>query len=308
MSRPRWLRWAVPAVAMIMLVAACGDDDDGGTDGGGDGGGERSGPTIRIRGQEFSENITLAEVYGQYLAAQGFDVEILTPAGFRTEALDALESGDVDLVIDYIGGQQTALAPDTETSSDADEVVSVIEPLLEEAGLTLLEPSDANSGDALVVRGDSEASTISDLAGLDYVFGGAAECYERPQCYLGFTDPEVYGITFADTKTIEFGPQLGDNLAADEVDVVMWGTTAPQIEEQGFRILEDDKGLFPAQNVAPVIRTEVLDAHEGLAAALDELSAMLSTDDLVEWNRATDIDKREPDDVAREWLEENDLL
>ena len=308
MTRPRWLRWAVPAVAMIMLVAACGDDDDGGTDGGGDGGGERSGPTIRIRGQEFSENITLAEVYGQYLAAQGFDVEILTPAGFRTEALDALESGDVDLVNDYIGGQQTALAPDTETSSDADEVVSVIEPLLEEAGLTLLEPSDANSGDALVVRGDSEASTISDLAGLDYVFGGAAECYERPQCYLGFTDPEVYGITFADTKTIEFGPQLGDNLAADEVDVVMWGTTAPQIEEQGFRILEDDKGLFPAQNVAPVIRTEVLDAHEGLAAALDELSAMLSTDDLIEWNRATDIDKREPDDVAREWLEENDLL
>jgi len=186
--------------------------------------------------------------------------------------------------------------------------VSVIEPLLEEKGLTLLEPSEANSGDALVVRGDSEAEKISDLAGLDYTFGGASECYERPQCYLGFTDPEVYGITFADTRTIEFGPQLGDNLAAEEVDVVMWGTTAPQIEEHGFKILEDDKGLFPAQNVAPIIRTEVLEAHEGLAEALDELSAEISTDDLVEWNRATDIDKREPDDVAKEWLESRGLL
>lgn len=307
MSRPKWWRIALALLAVTAIAGACGDDDA--SDGAGtDGGGESAGPTIRIRGQEFSENMTLAEVYGQYLAARGFDVEILTPAGFRTEALDALENGQVDLVIDYIGGQQTALDPDSETSSDPDEVVSVIEPLLEEKGLTLLEPSEANSGDALVVRGDSEAEKISDLAGLDYTFGGASECYERPQCYLGFTDPEVYGITFADTRTIEFGPQLGDNLAAEEVDVVMWGTTAPQIEEHGFKILEDDKGLFPAQNVAPIIRTEVLEAHEGLAEALDELSAEISTDDLVEWNRATDIDKREPDDVAKEWLESRGLL
>lgn len=308
MSRPKWWRIALALLAVTAIAGACGGDDDASDGAGTDGGGESAGPTIRIRGQEFSENMTLAEVYGQYLAARGFDVEILTPAGFRTEALDALENGQVDLVIDYIGGQQTALDPDSETSSDPDEVVSVIEPLLEEKGLTLLEPSEANSGDALVVRGDSEAEKISDLAGLDYTFGGASECYERPQCYLGFTDAEVYGITFADTRTIEFGPQLGDNLAAEQVDVVMWGTTAPQIEEHGFKILEDDKGLFPAQNVAPIIRTEVLEAHEGLAEALDELSAEISTDDLVEWNRATDIDKREPDDVAKEWLESRGLL
>ena len=36
------------------------------------------GPTIRLRGQDFSESVTLAEVYGQYLKAKGYDVEILT--------------------------------------------------------------------------------------------------------------------------------------------------------------------------------------------------------------------------------------
>ena len=50
-------------------------------------------------------------MYGQYLQAHGFDVEILTPAGFRTEALDGIENGDLDLIIDYIGGTQAALAP-----------------------------------------------------------------------------------------------------------------------------------------------------------------------------------------------------
>src|SRR5690606_25715233 len=135
MSRPKWWRIALALLAVTAIAGACGGDDDASDGAGTDGGGESAGPTIRIRGQEFSENMTLAEVYGQYLAARGFDVEILTPAGFRTEALDALENGQVDLVIDYIGGQQTALDPDSETSSDPDEVVSVIEPLLEEKGL-----------------------------------------------------------------------------------------------------------------------------------------------------------------------------
>ncbi len=291
-----------------LLGAACGDDDDGGEAQPSDDTEVVDGPTIRVRGQDFSENITLAEVYGQFLEGKGYDVEVLTAAGFRTEALDALENDEVDLVIDYIGGSQTALAPDTETSADPAEVVKVIEPLLEEKGISLLEYAEANSGDALVVRGDSEADTISDLVGLDYVFGGAAECYERPQCYLGFTDPEVYGIEFASTETIEFGPQLGENLKAEEVDVVMWGTTAPEIEEQGFKILEDDKSLFPAQNIAPLVRSDLLDAYSSLQADLDELSALITTDDLIEWNKATDVDKREADDVAEEWLEAKNLI
>ena len=70
------------------------------------------GATLQVRGQDFSEAITIAEVYGQYLEAKGYPVEILTPAGFRTEALDGLQNGDFNLIIDYIGGTQAAVAPD----------------------------------------------------------------------------------------------------------------------------------------------------------------------------------------------------
>ena len=151
--------------------------------------------------------------------------------------------------------------PDAATSSDADEVVAVIGPAYEEIGATLLDYSPAVDGDAFVVRGDSPASTISDVAELGYVFGASAQCFERPQCFLGYTDPAIYGITFADTVTIEFGPLLGEALAAGEVDAVVWNTTAPQITEQGFKVLEDDQGLHPAQNIAPIISTNVLDAY-----------------------------------------------
>ena len=279
-------------LAFGLLAAACSSDSDPG-----------DGPTITIRGQAFSESITIAEVYGQYLQAQGYDVEILDAAGFRVEAIGGIETGELDLIVDYIGGSQATLAPDAPPSSDPDEIVSVIGPAYEDIGATLLDYSPAVDGDAFVVRGDSPATTISDVASLGYVLGASAQCFERPQCFIGFTDPNIYGIEFADTVTIDFGPLLGEALAAGEVDAVVWNTTAPQIEQQGFKVLDDDQGLFPAQNIAPIVRTEILDAYgDQLRDDLNTLSAAIATADLLAWNIETDINLRESDDVATEWL------
>lgn len=290
--------------AVAMFAAACGDDDDSGDAAAT----TPDGPTITLRGQDFSESVTIAEVYGQYLEAKGYDVEILTPAGFRTEAIDGLRNGDLNMIIDYIGGSQTELAPDEDTSADPAEVSAVITPLFADIGATVLDYSPAVDGDAFVVRGDTEGTTISDVADAGLKFGASSQCFERPQCFIGLTDPDLYGITFAGRTTLEFGPLLGEALKAGEVDAVVWNTTAPQIETEGFKVLEDDKGLFPAQNIAPIISTEVLDAYgEQLSTDLNELSAQITTDDLLAWNTETDINKVESDEVASDWLTEKGL-
>ena len=267
------------------------------------------GPAIVIRGQDFSEAITIAEVYGQYLAALGYEVDQLTPAGFRDEAIQGIETGELNMIVDYIGGSQTALRPDEPTSGDPEEVMEVIRPAYAELGATVLDYTPGTNGDAFVVRGDLDAQTISDVADMDLVFGASAQCFERPQCFIGYTDPGIYGIEFADTQTIEFGPILGEALAAGEVDAVVWNDTAPQIEEFGFKVLEDDQGLHPAQNIAPIVSDELVEAYgQEMADALNELSAMIDTDTLVAWNVETDLEFRESDDVATEWLEEMGLI
>ena len=279
------------------------DETDNGTAAPGDG------PQIVIRGQDFSEAITLAEVYGQYLQSLGYDVDILTPAGFRDEAIQGIETGELNMIVDYIGGSQTALRPDDPSSGDPDEVMEVIRPAYAELGATVLDYTPGTNGDAFVVRGDLDAQTISDVADMDLVFGASAQCFERPQCFIGYTDPGIYGIEFADTQTIEFGPILGEALAAGEVDAVVWNDTAPQIEEFGFKVLEDDQGLHPAQNIAPIVSDELVEAYgQEMADALNELSAMIDTDTLVAWNVETDLEFRESDDVATEWLEEMGLI
>jgi osmoprotectant transport system substrate-binding protein len=309
MTRSRRLTVAL-FLLFALIGAACGDDgDSGGDNADGDTGAEpQDGPTIRLRGQDFSEAITIAEVYGQYLEAKGYDVELLTAAGFRVEAIDGLTNDDLDLIIDYIGGSQAELLPDADPSGDPDTVVETITPAYAEIGAKVLDYSPAVDGDAFVVRGDQEGDTISDIADAGLVLGASAQCFERPQCFIGFTDAEVYGIEFADSTTIEFGPLLGEALTAEEVDAVVWNTTAPQIEADGFKVLEDDKGLFPAQNIAPIISQEVLDAYDGLEDDLNALSAAITTEDLLAWNTETDIELRESDEVATEWLTEKGLI
>ncbi len=331
-TRRRVVRLLAPLAVLGLVTAACGSDDDSSADTQPasteaaspstepestssaqstepDRTDMMDGPTIEVRGQDFSEAITIAEVYGQYLEATGYPVEILTPAGFRTEALAGIENGDFNLIIDYIGGTQSAVAPDAEATADPDEIVGNITDPLAALGATLLEYSPAVDGDAFVVRGDSEASTISDVAGLDYKLGASAQCPERPQCLIGLEDPDIYGIEFADFITLEFGPLLGEALANNEVDAVIWNTTAPQITEQGFKVLEDDQGLFPAQNIAPIVSTDLIDAYgDQLVEDLNELSAMITTEDLLAWNTATDIEFRESDEVATEWLQSKGLI
>jgi osmoprotectant transport system substrate-binding protein len=326
MRYPSTLKLPILLSVLLLVLAACGNgnddapadeptDDTAATDDAtdaeatDDAAAIPDGPTIELRGQDFSEAITLAEVYGQYLQALGYDVDIQTPAGFRVEAVADLEAGTLNMIVDYIGGSQTEVAPDEETSSDPDEVMEIIRAAYAERGATVLDYTPAVDGDAFVVRGDLDAETISDVADMGLVFGASAQCFERPQCYLGYTDPDVYGIEFAETQTIEFGPLLGEALSAGEVDAVVWNDTAPQIEEFGFKVLEDDLGLHPAQNVAPILADELIDAYgQDLVDALNELSAQITTEDLLAWNVETDIEFRESDDVATEWLEQQGLL
>jgi osmoprotectant transport system substrate-binding protein len=313
MLSSRWRKTlALPlALGLALTAAACGDDDDAG---GGDTDSEViSGPTIRLAPQDFAEAKTLTEVYGQYLEAQGFEVDIQPPNGFRDQVYPDLENDDLDLIIDYTGSAARYLDPEVDASADADATHAALMGALEPLELVAAEYSPAEDKNALVAlktfADENGLVNISDLAKLGTIeLGGAEDCRERQDCLLGYTDPAVYGLTVEFTA-LEYGPALTEALQAGAIQVAQYQTTAPQIATGDFVVLTDDKGLLSADNIVPVLRSEVAEAYgEELLAALDDLSALLTTEDLIEWNVATDIDHEEPADVATAWLESKGLI
>ncbi len=74
-------------------------------------------------------------------------------------------------------------------------------------------------------------------------------------------------------------------------------------------VLEDDKSLWPPYQVAPVIRQDVLEKYPEIATILDPLAPLLDDTTMANLNWEVDgPDKKEPEEVAHEFLHEHGLI
>ncbi len=116
----------------------------------------------------FAENQIVAEMYAQILEAAGYGVQRQTDLGSREILYPALKKGEIDIAPEYLGSLLLFLDPEAEATGDPANNVSLLEPLLEQDGLRLLEPSEANDQNAFVVTQETADEfglvTTSDLA------------------------------------------------------------------------------------------------------------------------------------------------
>lgn len=154
--------------------------------------------SLRVGSVTFSESQIMAQLYAQALRAHGYEVTLVPSVSSREVLFPAMENGEVDIAPEYIQSLLVYL-DDSAESVEPDEGVERIEELLPE-GLALLEPSQAQDQNALVVTAETaeqyQLESVSDLLDVEdpLVVGGPPECPERPLCIPGYE--EVYGLQF----------------------------------------------------------------------------------------------------------------
>jgi osmoprotectant transport system substrate-binding protein len=78
---------------------------------------------------------------------------------------------------------------------------------------------------------------------------------------------------------------------------------------KNFVLLEDDKHLQLADNIAPVVRNALLQKDDGtLKRLLNSISAKLSQAELNDMNKQVAVDKKDSKDVAAAWLKKQGLI
>ncbi|PIE26940.1 MAG: hypothetical protein CSA58_06905 [Micrococcales bacterium] len=204
------------------------------------------------------------------------------------------------------------MTEDTSVVSAAD-IQAALPDALAERDLTMLEPAEAQDSDAIVVTAktaeDWGLTTIGDLAGHNdqLVIAGPPEMSKRPAGLPGLE--KNYGV-----KPTEFMP-INDGGGPATVKALVGGkataanifSTSPALHANDLVTLEDPENNFPAQNVVPVLTAEPA-AEQELVDALNEVSAELTTEDLIALNTAVSGDqKQEPEQAAKEWLQEKGL-
>jgi osmoprotectant transport system substrate-binding protein len=152
---------------------------------------------------------------------------------------------------------------------------------------------------------ETTAAGAGDTVASKLVLGGPPECPQRDFCLLGLKDK--YGLTFKQFKPLDVGgPLTVAALKNDSIQVGLLFTTNGLIAANGWVLLEDDKVLQPADNVTPVLNNKITDAYGAdLNSVINAVTAKLTTEGLTEMNKQTDVDKKDPDDVAKQWLDDN---
>ena len=80
------------------------------------------------------------------------------------------------------------------------------------------------------------------------------------------------------------------------------------ISRYGFFQLEDDRHYFPPYDAVPVARQATLQKHPEVRSVLKQLGGILTVDEMRKLNYAVDGEKRQPGDVAREFLRRKGIL
>jgi osmoprotectant transport system substrate-binding protein len=276
---------------------------------------EAAKPPIKIGSDNFYESQLMGEIYAQVLEADGYTVERKFGLGSRQERIPTMDSGEVDLVPEYVGSG-LGFYDKTKISGDGAENQAALAEVLKAKGITVLGITPGEDTNAFVVRQDtSDSLGLTKMSQLkdhqaDLRWGLPADCDTNPLCAGAL---EEYGITYPPAKRDALGAcdvPMAQALQGNAIDVAELCSTQPAIIQFGFVSLEDDLDTQPAENIAPLVRDDYLAQVDAaaFAALLDAASAKMTTEELTRLGVLVAVDQKDIEDVARDWLTEQGLL
>lgn len=266
---------------------------------------------VRIGSKDFTEELIIAEAYAQALEARGVPVERKLNLGSTQIAMAALQKGEIDLYPEYTG---TALL-DVLKLSVMHEPRSIYETVAQQYhrryNLRWLNPAPMNDSQGLATTAEISkrynVKTLSDLSKAAPLLrlGAIPEFVRRPDALPGLQ--KFYGgFHFKDVKLFDIGLKY-KALLSGQVDVVPAFTTEGLLDANHLVLLKDDRRFWPAYQVAPVVRQAALSGRPEIAGILNSMAPFFTDQTMRRLNYEVDGKKREPAEVAAEFLKMNNL-
>jgi len=310
----RFRMLALGASVLALLVGAC--TTGGGNTGSASGAASQAAkPMVIVGSADFYESALVAEIYAQALEAKGFTVQRKLNLGARTLTNAALQNGQINLMPEYIGSEASTLK--ATASGDPQATFTALKAALDPLGLTALNFAPGADQNGFAVRKETadqfSLKTLSDAARVanQLKWGLPPECSTNASCGKALRDAYGIDITASGFQWVKLAPcsaVMATALNSKTVDVAELCTTQPDIARFNFVLLQDDKQSQGADNMAPVLTKALLAAGGSeLSDTLNAISAKLTTEALTQMGVKVDVEKAKIEDVAKQFLTDNNL-
>lgn len=225
----------------------------------------------------------------------------------------AMMNGDVDITATRYTGTDLSGALGMEPIKDPQKALEIVQKEFQERfDQTWFDSYGFANSYAFTVRKnvaeENNLQTVSDLQPIaaNLKFGVDNSWLKRKgDGYEGFV--QEYGFEFGQTFPMQIG-LVYQAAAGGKMDVVLAYTTDGRIKAFDLKVLEDDKHFFPPYDTSLVARNDVLEKYPELRDILQKLSGKISTEKMQELNYEADGLMKEPVNIAKAFLEENNYF
>ncbi|RAL26593.1 osmoprotectant update ABC transporter permease/substrate-binding subunit OpuFB [Thermoflavimicrobium daqui] len=268
---------------------------------------------IIIAGKLGSEPEILIQMY-KLLIEQDTDLEVEVKPGFGKTSFvfSALQSGDIDIYPEFTGTAISTFMKEKAVSSHQDQVYQQAKTgMLKKFNMVMLKPMNYNNTYALAVPNkiakQYDLNSISDLKQVaqQMKVGFTLEFTDREDGYRGIQ--RLYGIQFPKVKTME--PKLRYTaIQTGDINLIDAYSTDSELKQYHLKVLDDDKGLFPPYQGAPLLKKETIEKYPELESSLNKLAGKITDDEMREMNYKVNVNGISAQEVAKEYLQKKGLL
>lgn len=256
--------------------------------------------TVTIGAKNFSEQYILARLIGARLERAGYHVAYREGLGSAV-AFRALQSGDIDVYVEYSGTLWTGAMGRADTPSRQAMLDRIKSWMAAGPRTALIGPLGFENAYALAVRPNSGLASIADLAAKapNLTLGADLEFLDRPE-WRAIRD--AYGVRFKTTRA--YSPTfMYRALRSGQADVISAFSSDGRIAADRLTVLADPKGAVPHYD-AILLASPAHARDLRFIAALRPLVNRISVEDMRVANYSVDrdTDKRSPEAAAR-WLD-----
>ncbi|MDO9457490.1 glycine betaine ABC transporter substrate-binding protein [Nocardioides sp.] len=275
------------------------------------------GAQISVGSKNFSENVLLGKMSLILFQAAGAEVEDLTNIPGSAAARQAHLEGDIDAMWEYTGtGWLVYLGHEKPIKGTEEQYDAVRDEDLKANKLDWLPPAPMNNTYAFAITqagkekyGISKLSEIAKVPEAERTFCVESEFANRADGLPGML--KTYGldgkVPGGNIQTYQTGA-IYDATAKGECTFGEVFTTDGRIVALDLDVLEDDKAYFPNYNVSLVVRDAVAEKYPEIEEIMGPVTEKLTDDVMLALNAQIDVDGREPEDVALDWLKKEGFV